>query len=79
MKKSIDKEEIKPIISIITPYYNAEEYIEETAKSVLNQTFPFFEWIIVDDGSDNKGKEKLVWKKMKISERKKLMRDYQNF
>ena len=49
-----------PIISIITPYYNAEEYIEETAKSVLNQTFPRFEWIIVDDGSSEKGKEKLM-------------------
>ncbi len=48
-----------PIISIITPYYNAEEYIEETAKSVLNQTFTRFEWIIVDDGSSEAGKEKL--------------------
>ena len=52
-----DKEKV--IISIITPYYNAEKYIEQTAKSVLNQTFPFFEWIIVDDGSENKGIEKL--------------------
>lgn len=41
----------KPIISVITPYFNGGKYIEQTAKSVLNQTFPFFEWIIVDDGS----------------------------
>lgn len=46
-------------ISIITPYYNCHEYIEETAKSVLNQTFPFFEWIIVDDNSSTESKEKL--------------------
>lgn len=39
------------IISIITPFYNSKKYIETTANSILNQTFPFFEWIIVDDGS----------------------------
>ena len=49
----------EPLISIITPYYNAEEYIEETAKSVLDQTFPLFEWIIVDDGSSEDGANKL--------------------
>ncbi len=40
-----------PLISIITPYYNAGEYFEQTYCSVLNQTFPWFEWIIVNDGS----------------------------
>ncbi len=55
----LDNQKINPIISIITPFLNAEEFIEETAKSVLNQTFPFFEWIIVDDGSGKNGKEKL--------------------
>lgn len=49
----------EPIISIITPYHNGEKYIEQTAKSVLNQTFPYFEWIIVDDSSSKKGIEKL--------------------
>ena len=51
--------EKEPIISIITPYYNAQNFIEETAKSVLSQTFKDFEWIIVDDGSSRKGIEKL--------------------
>lgn len=40
-----------PLISIITPYYNAGKYFEQTFNSVLNQTFPWFEWIIIDDGS----------------------------
>ncbi len=40
-----------PIFSIITPYYNCQDYIDDTARSILNQTFPYFEWIIVDDGS----------------------------
>ena len=56
-KKRIKVEE--PLISIITPFFNAEEYIEDTAKSVLSQTFSNFEWIIVDDGSSKKAKEKL--------------------
>lgn len=40
-----------PLISIITPYFNGEKNIRQTCNSVLNQTFPYFEWIIVDDGS----------------------------
>lgn len=39
------------LISIITPFYNAGKYYEQTFRSVINQTFPWFEWIIVDDGS----------------------------
>lgn len=46
-------EKKEPIVSIITPYYNTNKYIGTTANSVLNQTFPYFEWIIVDDGSTN--------------------------
>lgn len=44
-------QEEKPTISIITPYYNGGETIEETYNTVMNQTYPFFEWIIVNDGS----------------------------
>ena len=55
----MDSNKNNPVISIITPYYNGQDYIEETAKSVLRQTFSDFEWIIVDDGSSKEGKEKL--------------------
>lgn len=41
----------KPLVSIITPFYNACDFIMQTVKCVLNQTFPYFEWVIVDDGS----------------------------
>ena len=40
-----------PLVSIITPYYNAGKYFEQTFNCVMNQTFPWFEWIGVDDGS----------------------------
>lgn len=40
-----------PEISIITPVYNAEKFLEQTIASVLNQTFPAWEWIITEDCS----------------------------
>lgn len=50
-----------PIIAIVTPFYNGGETLDETAKTVLSQTYPFFEWIIVDDGSkDEKSLKKLA-------------------
>lgn len=49
-----------PLISIITPYYNGKKYIDQTYQCVVNQTFPYFEWIIVDDGStDQESLDKL--------------------
>lgn len=44
----------KPLVTIVTPFYNAGTYFEQVFYSVMNQTFPWFEWIIVDDGSDSK-------------------------
>ena len=45
---------IKPLVSIITSYYNSDEFLWQTFNCVLNQTFPYWEWIIVDDGSTSK-------------------------
>lgn len=40
-----------PLVSIITPSYNAEKYLARTIESVLGQTFQDWEMIIVDDQS----------------------------
>ena len=40
-----------PLVSIIIPCFNREELIQETLNSVINQTYPHWEAIIVDDGS----------------------------
>ena len=62
MKKynSRDYVEKEPLISVIVPYYNSGEYIEQTIVCILNQTFPYYEILIIDDGStDEKSLDKL--------------------
>jgi hypothetical protein len=40
-----------PLVTIVTPAYNAEDYIGETVRSVLAQDYPRLEHIVLDDGS----------------------------
>lgn len=47
----------KPKYSILIPVYNVEKYVEECLDSVLNQTYPDFEIIIIDDGSTDSSGE----------------------
>lgn len=41
-------------ISVIVPMYNVEEYIEQTIQSLLNQTYPNIEIILINDASTDK-------------------------
>ena len=44
----------KPEISIIVPVYNGEQYLSGCLDSIIDQTFPDWELIIADDGSDDR-------------------------
>ena len=41
----------KPLVSIVTPVYNGEAYLEECIQSVINQTYQNWEYIIVNNCS----------------------------
>ncbi|MGL4865840.1 MAG: glycosyltransferase family 2 protein [Cetobacterium sp.] len=59
-------------ISVIIPCYNIEEYIENTVKSVLSQTYKNIEIIAIDDGSIDKTLQKL----QKLSAEDKRLKVY---
>ena len=42
---------LQPLISVVIPAYNAEQFLDETLESVLSQTYENWECIIVNDGS----------------------------
>lgn len=53
-------EKIEPRVSIVTPFYNAGKYFEQTYQAIINQTFPWFEWIIVNDGSTDEQSVEII-------------------
>jgi len=72
-RKAKDRNAINPIkltsnpsllnnmkLSIVTSFYNSENYIEEQSASILSQTYNNWEWIIADDFSTDNTKQKLV-------------------
>jgi glycosyltransferase involved in cell wall biosynthesis len=49
----------QPLISVLLPVYNAENYIRASIESILNQTYSNFELIILNDGSTD-GSEAII-------------------
>ena len=46
-----------PLISIIVPVYNGEQYLNECVDSILQQDYKNIELILINDGSSDKSKE----------------------
>lgn len=68
-----------PLVSVIMPIYNHEAYVTQALDSILNQTYPNLEIIIIDDGSKDASCTKVssaltVWKDLKQNQ---LKRDIQ--
>ena len=41
----------QPLISVIVPVYNVEQYLDQCLESIVSQTYPRLEILVVDDGS----------------------------
>ena len=68
---------MKKKVSIITPLFNAERYVSETIKSVLNQSYQNWEMIFVDDCSSDQSVS-IVEKYKEKDERIRLLKNKTN-
>lgn len=48
------KVRLKPLVSVIVPVYNVQNYLKECVESIRNQTYTNLEILLIDDGSTDK-------------------------
>ena len=46
-----------PFVSVVTPFYNTVEYLDECIRSVLSQTYKSFEYVLVNNRSTDGSRE----------------------
>lgn len=54
MEETRQREVIKGKVSVVTPVFNGETYLSPMLDSILRQTYPHIEMILVDDGSTDR-------------------------
>jgi glycosyltransferase involved in cell wall biosynthesis len=62
-----------PLVSVHCPVFNGEQFVEESVRSVLDQTFRDIEMVVVDDGSSD-GSWDLLTRLEKEDERLRVLR-----
>lgn len=65
----VNYEKNKPVITVVMPFYNDKAYINQSVNCILNQTFPLFELLIIDDGSKDQDSLEELKKIEKLDDR----------
>ena len=50
---------VNPLVSVVIPCYNHENFVQDSIQSVIDQTYENIELIIIDDGSKDRSVEKI--------------------
>ena len=69
---------MKPLVSVVVPIYNAEEYIAECLDSILGQSYRDLEIVCVDDGSKDHSRD-IICDYAKKDSRIKLLKQERKF
>ena len=67
----------KPLVTVLMPVYNGEEYLDTSIKSILDQTYSNLEFVIVDNASTDNSL-KIIKKFKKIDKRIRLYKQTKN-
>ena len=67
-----------PLVSVILPNFNCQQYIAETIRSVLNQTYKNIELLIIDDCSTDESVN-VIHETIKNDQRARLIKLEQNY
>jgi glycosyltransferase involved in cell wall biosynthesis len=58
-KKNPVNRKMQPLVSAVMIVHNGEEYIRVALESIFNQTYPYLEVIVIDDGSTDRTRQEI--------------------